>query len=256
LLDLPLLQLHFQDYLLEKNSLINTVVLDSENVSVATRLGIYHDAYYLRLEEVLQQNYAVLHGLMGCDEFSQLMRSYIQAYPSHFRSVRWYGSTLSQFMTSSMSPSMVELAQFEWLLTEVFDEVDNVPVGIAEMAAVAPEKWADMRFQLQPSLRKMSMEWNTIAQWKAYKEEDQVLAPDKNDFPVDCLIWRKEYEVQFCSVTVDEAYMLGMLIAGESFGAICEGLSEWVDEEYVAMHAATLLKRYIVDDLVVGIVVD
>jgi hypothetical protein len=41
----------------------------------------------------------------------------------------------------------------------------------------------------------------------------------------------------------------------KTFSEICEGLCEWVTEEQVAMHAATLLKRFINDEIITAIII-
>jgi hypothetical protein len=47
--------------------------------------------------------------------------------------------------------------------------------------------------------------------------------------------------------------MMKELAAGTSFGVLCEGLCEWVEEQDVATHAAVFLKRLIWDQLIAGV---
>ena len=61
------------------------------------RLGIYRDAYRVRLIEALDDIYSVLHKLLGDETFVSLAEMFIAANPSVHRSIRWYGRELADF---------------------------------------------------------------------------------------------------------------------------------------------------------------
>lgn len=257
--DLHTLQTHFQDFLLRHDSDIKSEIIDMNNVSAETRLEIYREGYALRLLEALRNDYPVLSKLMGDDRFDLLGRDYIQAHPSHFRSIRWFGSTLADFMhlktLFTELPWLIEMTHFEWLLTEAFDAADSHEMTLDEMGLIPFESWPEMRFSLHPSLRKIHLSWNTVPMWNAIKDENECPEPQKSDAPVCWIIWRKNYDMHFCSLTADEAFVIDAMLAGENFSAICEGLCEWIQENEVAMHAALILKRFILDSLVSEIII-
>jgi hypothetical protein len=251
--DLQKLQSHFQAYLIQQQSLVQAEINSTPNLAAIARLEIYRDAYYLRFLEVLQQDYSVLLSLVGAEQFNVLGRQYIDSHPSQYRSIRWFGRDMARFIQHSQmytdQPWLSEMAQFEWLLMEAFDAEDSTVVAIDEMVTLAPEKWPELRFILQPSLRKVHLQWNIVSLWQASKEGATVL-PEQTIKPTNCIIWRKEYDVQFCLLTEDEMYMTNAMAEGETFAAICASLCAWKDEESVAMHAALLLKRFITDNLI------
>ncbi|MDR3492364.1 MAG: DNA-binding domain-containing protein [Gammaproteobacteria bacterium] len=245
MLDLRQLQINFQDFLLEKKSVI-------ENEIVENRLSIYHQAYYLRLQEALQQDFKVLTQMLGRDEFNQFTRNFIVKYPSHFRSIRWYGKKLSEFMGENSLPEyLIEMAEFEWLLTESFDAADSVTMTIEDIALIPAQRWSELTFAVHPSLRRMACHWNTIPVWLSYQEEDFSLESQRNIST--CIVWRSQYEVQFCALTVDESYMLEMMINGNNFGEICAALCKYIDVNEVATHAAANLKKFISFDLLIRV---
>jgi hypothetical protein len=252
--DLKQLQIHFQDYLLHQCLTVQNEVISTSKMSALKRLDIYRDGYYLRLVEALQQDYPVLHRILGDEDFDQLGRSYINVYPSPFRSVRWFGNGLSNFMQDadpySDNPWLIEMAGFEWLLTESFDAQDSHVITLADMANIPFENWPGLRFSLHPSLRRLSLRWNIVPIWNEMKEQESFIEPVQTDAFSSWIIWRKAYEVQFCSLQNEEAYMVDAMASGQTFSAICEGLCEWVDEQEVAVYAATLLKRFIMDELI------
>ncbi|MGC1955149.1 MAG: hypothetical protein WA970_21745 [Gammaproteobacteria bacterium] len=50
-----------------------------------------------------------------------------------------------------------------------------------------------------------------------------------------------------------EAWALDAARHGESFGALCAGLCQWVGEAQAAAHAASLLRTWIVEGLVTAV---
>lgn len=249
----------FQNYLLTQNPDINTEIVTTAKVSSTTRLEIYRDAYYLRLLEVLEQDYEVLRTVLGTDSFDQLGRDYIDAYPSQFRSVRWFGKYMPDHMKNyplfKNQPHLIEMAEFEWLLTESFDAKDIPVVTIEQMTTVEPEKWPDLCFKLHPSVRRLDLFWNIVSIWNSVKAKEAIPEPQKTEKPVNWIIWRKEKDTPFNSLSPDKAYMLDSFANNENFGTVCEGLCTWMDEADVGLHAALLLKQFILDHLITEIIV-
>src|SRR3954470_15703051 len=67
----------------------------------SVRLGIYHDAYRLRLVEVLGKDYPVLRKYLGDESFDGAALAYLTAHPSTFRNVRWFGRRFAEFLRST-----------------------------------------------------------------------------------------------------------------------------------------------------------
>jgi hypothetical protein len=251
------LQKDFQQYLMNDNVAIQAEIISTEKVSAEARLDVYRNAYFARLLEVFHLDYPALHTLLGDDEFMLLTRRYVDANPSQFRSIRWFGNNLAAFLAQRKpyadNSILAEMARFEWLLTEAFDATDEAVMPLEEMAAIPFDKWPEMSFRMHTAVKKVDFQWNITQLWKA-AEASEPLYPEQHAHLISYLIWRKEYEVQFASLSPDEAYMLDAMVAGTNFGDICEGFCEWFAPEEVAMHAASLLKRYIVDGMVLQVV--
>src|SRR6185437_196367 len=132
---LPQIQGDFQTYLLTGDSAaIETQVLGTERVPVATRLSIYGDGYCSRLIEALEANFPVLSELLGEEDFANLGAAYVRAHDSPFFSIRYYGDALAEFLATDPgycgAPVLAELARWEWMMTEVFDAADAEPIRI------------------------------------------------------------------------------------------------------------------------------
>ena len=251
------LQADFKSFLLNGDERMLERVVGSAKVSAPRRLAIYYDAYRLRLLEALDSNYPVLHAWMGDEEFDQLGLAYLEAHPSTHFSIRYFGHRLSEYLASSGTcrdkPWLGEMAALEWAMSEAFDAPDSPVVNLDAMASIPPEAWPEMRLTLHASVRRLYLRWNVPAIWKAIKEEQPPEEPMAGEWPQPWLVWRQDLKIFFRSQSVDEAWALDAVRSGEPFASVCEGLVEWIDAQNVALHAAGLLKRWMIDGIVSGI---
>jgi hypothetical protein len=265
------LQEDFQGYLLTLDARMTPHVLGSAQVSAEERLTIYASAYRLRLLEALGTDYPGLHTVLGDDDFDTMGHAYIAAHPSANFSLRWFGDQLSEFLRTSEPyskyPVFTEMAAFEWAKSDAFDAADSTVASIHDMAAIPADAWPGLRFVPHPSLRRLDLHWNVPTVWKeidAAQGRGSVAggrmpgatagqeppALEQSDYPVAWLVWRQDLLTYFRSLNVDEAWALDALRRGETFAAICEGLTEWIDAQNVAVHAAGLLKQWLIDGLI------
>jgi hypothetical protein len=255
LLNLLQLQTQFQQYLLNEDLAIESCVISTPTVPAITRLQVYKDAYFLRLLEVLESDYPILKNIMGNERFEQLIADYIHCYPSAYRSVRWVGQHLANYIDKEPAfadtPWLKEIALFEWALNDAFDSADKPPLGLESMATISPLDWPNLSFTIHPSVQRWDSEYDIIPLWHAAKNEMPLPIAKAVKSPI--LVWRKEYDVKFQLMSVDAALMLDTLIAGKTFSSACENLCTLIDEENVAMHAASLLKRFIIDHLLIDV---
>jgi hypothetical protein len=248
------LQQSFQDSILTEQNRLGGHIVGTERVSADVRLGLYSDAYRLRLIEALGDNYPALHTLLGDEEFDRCTRAYIGAHtPTHF-SIRWFGDRLADFLASappySNQPVLAEMARFEWALRSAFDAADRDAVAVEDVGAVPPEAWPGMRIVLHPSVQRLDLLWNVPALWKAIDEGNDPEPPEHAEYPLAWVVWRRDLRQFFRSLDVAEAWALDAVLRGENFAAVCEGLCEWIDPANAPLHAAGLLKTWVSEQMV------
>jgi hypothetical protein len=285
------LQTDFQSYLLHGGERMQGRVTGTVTASASMRLAIYYEAYRLRLIEALESNYPVLHAWIGDKDFEELGLAYLQTHPSRYFSIRYFGHRLPEYLAREQAyrdkPYLHEMAALEWAISEAFDAHDSVAVTIDDMAAIPPETWPAMHLQLHASVRRLDLQWNIAAIWKAIKAkiaaEESVIsshvithdspaiaseqtnqdakedsswdipAPAAGAYPQSWLIWRQHLKTYFRSASVDEGWAIDAALGGGDFANICEGLCEWIDAQNVASHSAGLLKRWVTDGMISGI---
>jgi len=246
----------FQQYLLRGDPRIEKHVVGTERVPVATRLQIYGGGYGARLIEALETNFPVLAQLLGEGDFADLAAAYIRSHDSTFASIRYYGGALAEFLARDREyaqiPVLAELARWEWVMTETFDAADAPTLEASALAGVAPEEWAELRFEWHPSLRRLSLEWNVPQIWNALTRQAQRPEPRLAAEAEQWLLWRKDLEIFFRSLAPSEAAALDAARTGSSFGELCELLCTWVDEAAAAAQAAGLLREWLQSGLILG----
>jgi hypothetical protein len=251
------LQRDMQRHLLGEESAVTAAIVDAPPLPAADRLAIYRHAYQVRLIDALHETYPVLHGLLGDELWVALGEAYVAAHPSVFRSIRWYGRELAQFMARCPpyidEPILSEVALLEWTLAEVFDAKDAESLPRAALSAVEPSAWSSLKFQFHPSLRRLEFHWNTAAVWKAMSNDETPPGPQRAAAPVPWLLWRQDLQNYFRSMTAVESAALDAALGGRNFGEICEDLSTILPEEEIPATAASLLGTWADSGIIAGI---
>ena len=246
------LQSDFQAYLMDdvKGAAFKVHIVNDKKVGAKKRLGIYYDAYRLRIIEALANAYPILKALLGDEVFNRTARSYIEQYPSTYRNMRWVGDQMQTHLQKILPQHAVasEMAAFEWALSLAFDAEDVPSVTLQDLALIPLEDWADLKFVFHPSLRMLQLQWNVLPIWGALNgEETPPKAAKKN---VTCLIWRMNLNSHYRSLDAAEHAALQSAIAGASFGALCEQLQENASEEKATIQAAQYLSGWLNDGLI------
>jgi hypothetical protein len=253
---LPNIQDAFQRFMLAGATDIESLVVGTERVPVETRLGIYGGGYRARLVEVLQTSFPVLANLLGETDFETLGVRYVNAHPSTFFTVRYYGDKLAGFLAAdpgySQAPLLAELARWEWAMAAAFDAADAEPLDLNAFAQLAPQDWAELRFGWSPTVQVLDLEWNVAELWKSVTEDGERPEPNLNAAPASWLVWRQELQIYFRPLAEAEAAALAAARAGQSFGELCVLLCEHFDEQQAALHAAGFLRGWVQAGLIVS----
>jgi hypothetical protein len=285
------LQNVFQRYLLEGDETIAGEVAGTIRVPVRTRLAIYGEGYQLRLVEALEHSFPALLQLMGAEAFAVLAGSYVRAFPSVYRSIRYYGDQLAAFLSTepryAATPLLAEMARWEWAMANVFDAADGAPLEVSALTDIEPGSWAELRFEWSAAIEVVPLRWNVTTIWKACSEASgtnsttadaaattapgtatagasgavpaaaapaaAVPAAMLLERPGDWLLWRNELQIYFRLLSAMEAEALAAARGGESFGELCERLCGQLDEQAAPLQAATFLRGWVESGLIIAV---
>ena len=250
-------QLAFEQHLLSETSVANSgfaaTLLGGPALDVDTGLAIYHNAYLSRLQEVLRHDFSAIWYWLGDEEFTSLTDAYVRRYPSAHYSLRWLGERFAMFilehLVAEQSAPLAELARLEWAFTLAFDAPQGTPLTLDDMAQLAPEDWPALQVTLAPSVQQLLCRFNTVAIWRASKDESEFPGSQALELAQICLVWRSENVCRYRSLEPGEACALaGMVTTGWSFSELCTELAVTYAEG-APLQAATWLKQWIQDGL-------
>ena len=252
--DLARLQLAFQARVLAGSTNIDAAIASRDHGELGTRLGIYEHAYVSRLVEGLGATYRALRRQLGDEQFAAVTTAFIRAAPSKHASIRDYGAELGAFLRSVRpgveGQALAELAEWEWMLADVFDAADAASVDTARLGRLPPAQWPHARLLVHPTVRRMRTRTNAVDLWRiatgaAEAHTEPEVRPD-----TEWVAWRRDLTTQFRSVSSDEAAALDAMRAGGTVAGICECLAAQVAPDDAAARAAGLLRRWICDGMI------
>jgi len=216
------------------------------------RLDIYYQAYRLRLRDALSEAYSKTHTYLGDAMFYQACAAYIENHPSPYRNLRWFGDKFAALLCTQFPdhPQVAELAQFEWALGTAFDAEDHPILGLPDLATVSD--WETVGLRTSSSLQFIPMQSNAVAIWLALSEDQTPPAPACNEQPTTWIVWRKQLQACFRSLSKEEAQALQGVSQGQRFADVCEQVAE--DKPEIASEIGGWLQTWVVDELLAGVV--
>lgn len=254
-LSLAATQQGLQRLVLEGAEGIERWVRGDARADAATRLAVYARAYRLRLLEALGKDYPALAAYLGAEAFEGLGRAYLDAHPSDTPSLRWFGRRLPEFLRRAhpfaARAELSEIAQWEWMLGEVFDAPDASCVSVDALAALPAAVWPALRLAFVPARRRLELRCNAPALCRAVQTQRTLPALAWNRAPKPWLIWRDaQLEVRWRSLDPVETIALDAACGGACFAEVCATLAERVGEDAAPLTAASLIKRWATDGLI------
>lgn len=242
-------------WLLREEEAIKSHVVGRGKANVEERLKIYSNAYRFRLIDALSETFPSMHTLMGDDHFYTMSLAYIDAYPSHHFSLRYFGNQLETFLADyeAETPLFSEMAKFEWALRNSFDSADIEPITLLALQQIAPELWGTLGFQFHPSVQRLNLNWNTPQLWSAIEAEEEPIPPQKNEYPIPWVVSRNQLMTYYRSLDADEAWALDQSLQGSLFAALCEGVCEWIDAANAPARIAGFIAQWIEDGYLIDV---
>lgn len=247
-------QSEFQRYLLNEADTVIPLIRVGGRIPVDKRLGIYHNAYRVRLLDTLRDTYEKTWTYLGDATFEQCARAYIETHPPTHRSLRDYGTDLPDWLAQQFpgDADVAELAQMDWMLRQAFDGENAEVLPLEALAALKAEDWETLQFRCVPTLALHRIRFNTAAIWRSL---DQGVPPPGSaglPDPAWLCVWRRGWQPHFRSLDETEFLALDSVRAGVRFAEVCQTLSETRPD--ASNLIAQYLQTWITDGLISGLV--
>lgn len=246
--DLATIQDEFQRALLDGDDTVLDDIVDSSKENRRVLLGVYRNAYVLRLIDFLANDYEKLYAFLGEEQFGGMARTFIAANPSTTTNARWYGHKLPGFLAAepySDMPVLADLAALELALTDVFDARDAAAIAMSDIAAVAAEDWPGLTFTPHPATRRLDLSTNANDIWRALHNDETPPGSEALSETRHLIVYRHEGMASYRPMSPDESMMWDEAANGVPFSVLCEMLSMYGGKDEAPVRAATYLRGWI-----------
>ena len=148
---------------------IAALLLGACGQSGAAGLAIYRNNVLANYRNALHETYPVILQLIGADCFDQAADAYARATPSRSGDLYDFGEHFGDFV-AGYPPTralayLPDVARLEWLI-EAADRAPQAALDLARLAAVPPQRCADLGFALAPSTRLFASPYPVLRIWQ------------------------------------------------------------------------------------------
>lgn len=203
-------------------------------------LALYRGNLTTTWDKTLSAAYPVLRQLVGDEFFSALSRAYGMAHPSDDADLNRFGATFAAFLDGfehvAEYPYLPDMARLEWALHRAHFAPDASGLGASALGALTPEQLEAAHFTLHPACTLLASKWAVVDLWRAHQPGSGVDFPAGMDVPNFAMVARPHWKAELAQLSHAAHAALGVLAAGESFGAALDA-AFGIDEEFdVAAH--------------------
>ena len=213
------------------------LITPSSRLTAAQRLGIYADAYFLRLRDVLAGDFVSLVWLLGDETFSELARRYLTACPSESYSLNFLGDRLPEWLegaegleeltvdsqrregvadaagTPLCRELLVDLARVELAMSQVVDRPEVSPLDSDALARLDLSDAETLRLSTVPALELIACRHAVNPTITAARHEEAEL-PSLSSQPSWVVVCRQDYVVARIDLSHFEFELLSCLRSG------------------------------------------
>ncbi len=219
--------------------LAGDVVKPCATMAPLQRLDVYNGGYLSRLIEVLETDYGALKYALGDDEWQELAKAYVYAFPSHHPNLNQFGQHLPGFIATrapaQRQPFLSDLARLLWAMVESFDAPEFAPLDVTTLQSLDQADWARVVLRPNPSLRLLAFAFPVDRYLQDFFDGKAPAAPaPAASF---ACVYRKDGRVWRTRLPEPIHRILGALAAGETFaraldagGDHGEDVARWFQE--------------------------
>jgi hypothetical protein len=242
--DLRTIQKSLHHFLQGKPSDVESYVVGKTTDEVKRRLGIYQEAYQLRLEQNVCKQYPVLAAWLGVEKFHTFAGAYDQMFPPRDYAIRHYSKDVPAYFQAKGDSFLYELAMFEWAMNVALDESpDAILLTIQDFQKITPDALLSVTFHFNPALQALRLHYDIARFWLAAKKAMPRTEPDYvADDAFHVYIWRKENLPYFRTVPTLEAELIAAAKQKKNFADLCALAAISLDDKAVDFVAQTILR--------------
>ena len=213
-----------------KEANVEAFIKPSSRLSGRQRLAIYQRSYLARLRNCMASQFKALAYALGEDLFEQFADLYLQTHPSNHYSLTHLGKQFAAFLENTRPDKdqeekeswinfMIELIEYEYNITVIFDETST------ELVTLATPQTADESTGLVPICYLFEHDYPVSQYYQSFINQQKPELP----FPKlsHCLISRCNYQLSILSISQAQYHFLLLV---QSCGNVAAAKKEMIQQ--------------------------
>ena len=195
------------------------LINESSRLTAARHLNIYRQSYIARLRECMKNQFSALAYALGEELFQMFADQYLDAYPSGSYTLNDLGRRFPDFLEATRPDAgqeekelwidfIIELAQFEYTLSLIFDEHSD------EEIKPATEATPDETLKLAPLCRLFHHRYPICRYYLDVTRKKKPELPFEEDSY--SVVARNNYRLSLLEIKPAQYYFLEILAKGDS----------------------------------------
>ena len=148
----------------------------------ARRFAVYRNNVAVGLIGALEMRYPITRRLVGDEFFRGLARAFIARNKPRSPVLIHYGADFPAFIEAFEParevPYLADVARLENAWVEAYHAAEATPLGLADLAAVDPERLGELRFVFHPAARLLRLAHPAASIWAAHQGASEPRAPE------------------------------------------------------------------------------
>lgn len=203
---------------------------DPEGRPARRRFDVYRNNVVVGLMGALETAFPAVRSLVGEENFRVLARDHARAHPPRSPLMMHYGADMPAFLAGYEPVRhlryLPDVARLELAMRRSYHAADATPLPAGELAAVAPEMLAGMRFRLAPAVEPIGSRWPLQAIRRFALDRT---APKPTPMAEDVLVLRPEFDPFALAVPPGSARFVAALGDGATLGQAVDAGGEGFD---------------------------
>lgn len=197
---------------------LGEVVTPSHTMSSSERVAVYHGMYMMRMVEAMEADYPATRHFLDEEKFEDLVRDYIQHFPSQSYTLNRLGDHFPEFLGQRPEDPdgafLADLAGFELAVTQVFDEEETPVLSAEDLQAVPADAWDRAVLEPISAFRLLKLSYSVVPHLRAFHEQRPCPRPRRRNTWI--AVYRRDYSVLYLELTRAEHDLLEALTSGTS----------------------------------------
>lgn len=210
----------FASALLDATRPLPDGVTSARGEADAARFAVYRNNVAVSLSKALSQRFPVLRRLVGDDFFNGMARAFIATTLPDSPVMFAYGDSFPDFVAgfapAAALPYLADTARLEAYWTRAYHAADIVPLDVAALARLAPERLGSATLIAHPAAALVRSKFSIGTIWQAHQGDEvrvqTVLEPES------IVITRPDIEVAVHVIAEADAVFAAALLRGDSIG--------------------------------------